>query len=240
MESLKYDAFISYSRADYDEVMEILNRLKNEVPDFRFWFDITGIESGDEFCSNIIKAIDESDRLFFMVSDNSIKSAWTKKEVTYAQNRQKRIIPILLKGAKLKDWFLFQFGNIDCIDSQNERHIQKLISNLHSWCEKNDSSRMPLLKEVSSQEPLLKEVSSQDHLVKEVSPQDPLLKEIAEYCSQRDRISSTDIQRRFCIGYNRTQRILSQLRDSGMIAFTASVLGGPVLGPLAKFLGEKK
>lgn len=68
-----------------------------------------------------------------MLSDNSMASAWTKKEVTYAKNTGKRVIPVLLKGSKIKGWFLFEYGLVDCIDSTNSKQIDKLLKNLSDW-----------------------------------------------------------------------------------------------------------
>ncbi|MDE7386583.1 MAG: WG repeat-containing protein [Muribaculaceae bacterium] len=133
-ESHKYHAFISYSRLDFDEVNAFLQKLQSEVPEFEYWFDLEGIESGDEFEDKIVSAVDQSERVLFMLSDNSIKSKCTKKEVKYADNTGKRIIPVLLKGAKLKGWFLFTFGSIDYIDIQDSRQMSKLVSDLRQWC----------------------------------------------------------------------------------------------------------
>lgn len=97
-----YDIFISYSRKDIDEVETLVTMLQKCIPQLACWFDLTGIESGDEFTEKIISAIDKSSHVLFMLSDNSMASAWTKKEVTYAKNTGKRVIPVLLKGSKIK------------------------------------------------------------------------------------------------------------------------------------------
>ena len=61
-------------------------------------------------------------------------SEWTKDEVTYAKNIGKKVIPVLLKGASLKEgWFLFKFGRIDCIDSSNTIQFKKLVGDLSKW-----------------------------------------------------------------------------------------------------------
>lgn len=134
MSPKKFDVFISYSRRDFDEVNEMVTRIQKALPWINIWFDLTGIESGDEFQNKIISAIDNSSIVIFALSDNSItKSKWTKKEVTYANNKSKRIIPILLKGAKLDGWFLFEFGNIDCININIDLQWNKLIRNLSGW-----------------------------------------------------------------------------------------------------------
>ena len=129
----KYDIFISYSRKDFDEVNAIVEILKSRIPTLNCWFDITGIESGDEFEDKIITAIDNSSYVLFALSDNSIQSQWAKDEVMYAKNTDTKVIPLVLKGAQLKGWFLFKFGRIDCIDTTNTLQIEKLIKNLADW-----------------------------------------------------------------------------------------------------------
>ena len=81
---MKHDLFISYSRKDFEEVNKFVNMLKSRIPDLDCWFDITGIESGDEFEDKIISAIDNSANVLFALSDNSLASEWTKDEVMYA------------------------------------------------------------------------------------------------------------------------------------------------------------
>lgn len=130
---MKYDLFISYSRKDFDEVSALLETIRKEVPGLSVWFDINGIESGDDFEDKIISAIDDSSYLMFALSDNSLESEWTKAEVMYAKNTGKKVIPVLLKGAELKKWFLFKFGTIDCIDSTSSIQMEKLCQNLSDW-----------------------------------------------------------------------------------------------------------
>ena len=130
---MKYDIFISYSRKDFQEVNALYEMLKSEIDGIRIWFDINGIESGDEFEDKIINAIDNSEVVIFALSDNAINSRWTKDEVMYARNTDKRVIPVLLEGAKLKGWFLFKFGRIDCIDLKDQLQISKMIGNFCQW-----------------------------------------------------------------------------------------------------------
>lgn len=135
---MKYDVFISYSRVDFEEVNAFVEMLKGRIPSLSVWFDITGIESGDEeFEEKIISAIDQSSYVIFALSDNSIKSQWAKNEVMYAKNTDKKVIPVLLRGAELKGWFLFMFGRVDCIDSAKSLQVDKLVKNLSDWTSKS-------------------------------------------------------------------------------------------------------
>ena len=126
----EFDIFISYSRKDFAEVYALKQSIEEHIPGVKCWFDMDGIESGEEFPEKIVSAIERSKILLFAVSENSIASSWTKKEVRYAANNGLRIIPVLLKDAKMTGWFLFEFGNIDCIPIQNDLAFNKMLSNL--------------------------------------------------------------------------------------------------------------
>lgn len=132
MEKAKYDVFISYCRQDQALVVPFVERINKEVG-ARCWIDLKGIESGEEFENVIMKGIEESQVVLFMLSDASLKSPWTKREVYYAESENKRIVPVLIDGDKLRGWFKFHFGNVDYIDVRSAEHQEKLISNLKSW-----------------------------------------------------------------------------------------------------------
>lgn len=134
----KYDVFISYSRKDFDEVNAFVEMLKQRIPTLDIWFDLDGIESGDEFCDKIISAIKRSKYVLFALSKNSDQSEWTRKELGFAKGKGIKIVPVLLIGAHLQemDWFLFEFSGVDCIDIVDQKQIDKLIKNLAKWTNK--------------------------------------------------------------------------------------------------------
>ena len=65
---MKYDVFISYSRKDLNVVEKFVKDLKARIPNLTYWFDLTGIESGEEFDEKIIKAIDNSSYVLYFLS----------------------------------------------------------------------------------------------------------------------------------------------------------------------------
>ena len=138
----KYDVFISYSRKDFDEVKAFVDMLKERIPSLEVWMDLEGITAADEFDEKIITAIDASSYVLFAMSCNSNSvgegsSKWTKKELVYAKNTGKKVIPLLLKGASLNSWFLFEFGRTDCIDITSDRQVDKLLKNISKWTKKS-------------------------------------------------------------------------------------------------------
>ena len=114
------DIFISYAHDNYDEVKEIVQRLEQQIEGLTCFFDVKNIESGDDFTEDIQRALDNSKCLLFMASSASIQSLWVRKEVTYAKNIDKRVVPVLLKTETFKDEFLELVGNSDYFDVDEE------------------------------------------------------------------------------------------------------------------------
>ena len=172
----KYDVFISYSRKDFNEVNAFVKMLKQCIPTLNVWFDVDGIESGDEFDEKIINAIENSFCVIFALSDHSLQSKWTKDEVMYAKNIGIKVIPVLLTGATLKGWFLFKFGRVDYIDLQDEKQVKKILTNISSWLEKDlldnayqQQTKLDSLGQVSSENSLMEVIKSQTIMPEEVS-----------------------------------------------------------------------
>ena len=124
--------FVSYSRLDKDIVFPFVKRIEQELNTI-CWIDSEGIESGSQFEEVIVNAIEESEVVLFMLSDSSINSKWTKREVLYAEDEGKRIVPIVVDDKGLRKWFRFHFGNVDYIDINDEGQYDKLLNNLASW-----------------------------------------------------------------------------------------------------------
>ena len=124
--------FISYSRKDKDLVLSIVDHIQKAVG-VKCWIDEKGIESGEQFKDVIMAAIDKCEIVIFMMSENSLKSSFAKKEVNYADHMKKRIVPVILDSDELRGWFVFDFAGADYIIASNPEHVAKLIRNLKSW-----------------------------------------------------------------------------------------------------------
>lgn len=87
------DVFVSYAREDLTFVRELEARLApGEV---RLWFDVDGLFAGERFWDEIRKAIDAAAAVVFVITPESIVSAYCQRELEYAADRQKRIVPVL-------------------------------------------------------------------------------------------------------------------------------------------------
>lgn len=123
------DFFISYKSEDREQVIKIKELIERETSAF-CWMDIEGIENAEYFVNVIQKAIDESDKMILMVSENTCKSNWIMKETFYAENRAKSITPIVIDGKGLQGWLALFFSNIQYIDYLDEKKWRKYVSKL--------------------------------------------------------------------------------------------------------------
>ena len=132
------EIFVSYSRNDKEIVFPLVSDIDKELQT-KCWIDLNGIESGEQFEDVIIHAIDKSEIVLFMLSDSSLESQWTKREVYYAEAEGKRIVPVIIDGKGLRGWCKFHFGNIDCIEISSIEQKVKLIENLRVWLNKQET-----------------------------------------------------------------------------------------------------
>ncbi len=145
--------FISYKRIDKEKVLPIVEEI-NQRTGASCWIDLEGIESGDQFERVIIRAIKECDILVFMMTTNSIAPlmdpktgqpdystpSWTEREVKFALDRKKRVIPLSIDGTMVSDcdWLAFNCSGIDSIDYSNKDQREKFFRNLSKWLKKNE------------------------------------------------------------------------------------------------------
>lgn len=124
--------FISYSSEDRYTVWPLVDNLEHRLHT-RCWIDKEKIKVGEDFVNAIYEGIDNADAVLFMLSDNSIASEWTRKEIDHACETGKRIIPLVIDGKGLRDWASDVFGRIDYVDVNKPEKIDKLVMNLKEW-----------------------------------------------------------------------------------------------------------
>jgi WD40 repeat protein len=89
------DVFLSYSRKDTQfvrEVFELLSARKREA-----WIDLHDIDYSAKWWEEICSGIDGADNFVLFVSPNSLESLFCHREIHYALEHKKRIIPFLIK-----------------------------------------------------------------------------------------------------------------------------------------------
>ena len=116
--------FISYSRKDLEFVDLLANDLK--TAGFDVWYDLSGLEAGSRWGSEIQKAIQASQFFLVTLSPNSIKSDWVEREFLFASEQGLKIIPLLYQPCHLPMWSL----NLHFIDMQGRNyslHLPELL-----------------------------------------------------------------------------------------------------------------
>lgn len=91
--------FVSYSRKDSAMVYTIANKLRGL--NYTVWTDITGIAGGTIWHKEIEQALTACDAVLVMVSSASKESDWVRKEILYALDLKKTIIPVRLERITL-------------------------------------------------------------------------------------------------------------------------------------------
>jgi TIR domain len=95
-----WDVFISYSSDDASAAEGLETDLRRAG--LHVWRDSSGISPGDRFVDEIAVAIDSCQTVVWLISQSSIRSEWVHREISYAVDRGKRIIPLHL-GENLND-----------------------------------------------------------------------------------------------------------------------------------------
>jgi WD40 repeat protein len=89
------DVFISYSRADAEYVGRLQGELQRRGKDV--WVDVEGIRDAELFPLALRRAIEGSDAFVFVISPESVRSAFCGQEVAHASELNKRIVPLALR-----------------------------------------------------------------------------------------------------------------------------------------------
>lgn len=126
---MTHKVFISYSRKD-QVVADILCKiLKDNGIDY--WIDKNGIYSSFNYKEMIVDAIDVSKAVVFVSSENSNSSVNVIREIGYAVNMNKPIVPLILDEAPYARSIRLDISDIDKIDFRKPYDsTRKLIASL--------------------------------------------------------------------------------------------------------------
>jgi WD40 repeat protein len=111
------DVFVSYSRRDGEFVSRLAAALNDRGREA--WVDIDGIRDAEVFPAALRAAIEQSDGFLFVISPDSVASAYCEQEVEHARELNKRIVPLLLRpvadgsvpeAIRVRNWIPFTDG----------------------------------------------------------------------------------------------------------------------------------
>jgi hypothetical protein len=122
--------FVSYSRNDSSITYSLADQLRE--CGFEVWTDVTGIVGGAVWEIEIEKAIQSSDALIILVSSASKSSQWVRKEILFALNLKKLVVPLLIENVPLplclNDIQAVEYKNNDIKPLLKAIHIQSLTT----------------------------------------------------------------------------------------------------------------
>ncbi|MBO3705634.1 MAG: TIR domain-containing protein [Candidatus Accumulibacter sp.] len=102
---MSYDAFLSYSREDEDEVTRIAERLRDEA-NLQVWFDRWELVPGDPWQEKLEEALRQLNTSVVFIGRKGLGN-WQAPEVRAALNRnaerKMRVVPVALPGVDVRD-----------------------------------------------------------------------------------------------------------------------------------------
>ncbi|PHN03453.1 TIR domain-containing protein [Flavilitoribacter nigricans] len=125
---IKLSVFISYSSKDRKFVDLLLEQMDNAS--ISYWQDVKKIKPGQSLNHSIPQGIAKASHYLVVLSKHSIKSSWVKRELYFAQENEKLILPLVYDPGdwKLPDEikFLISDAHQIHIESPFKREVEKI------------------------------------------------------------------------------------------------------------------
>ena len=133
---MECDVFISYSRAD----LAVAERLERALAatSLTAWRDKNEVRPGGSFPDNIAAAMDSCFAVVWLASAASVQSAWVRRELAYATDSEKLIVPILLNRKALElmpPGLRLLFPHIDYVNLEEQDWDQGVAAVVRSLLE---------------------------------------------------------------------------------------------------------
>jgi len=104
------DIFISYSRKDSAQAIELAERLRESG--VKVWIDQQGIVGAEHWAREIAEGIRACSTFLLLLSPESVSSEEVLKELALASERRKRILPVELAPTELPSSFEYQLAGL--------------------------------------------------------------------------------------------------------------------------------
>jgi adenylate cyclase len=122
------DIFISYSRKDSRQALELAENLRSSG--MEAWIDQEGIEAATSWSSEIVNEIDSCTVFLLLLSKDSIVSTNVIKEVSIAYESERKILPVELEQVQLPATFRYQLAGIQRVAHTNFDAILRAVKKL--------------------------------------------------------------------------------------------------------------
>jgi adenylate cyclase len=119
------DIFISYSRKDSVQALELAEKLR--AAGASVWIDQFGIEAASSWSKEIVQAIKDSKVFVILLSRHSLASHNVIKELSIASERQKLIVPVEVEAVHLTDDFEYQLAGLQRVSVRDQDAILRVV-----------------------------------------------------------------------------------------------------------------
>ena len=133
VEEFSWNVFISYSSKDIEEVIELSKILKKNK--ITYWLDREQIKPGESISRKIENGLKNSSDIILCISENQIKSGWSRAEYTSVLNEivndktKKRIIPLVF-GELANFEIPALLRDLKYVEYNNKKELTALIESI--------------------------------------------------------------------------------------------------------------
>lgn len=135
------NVFVSYSHKDLEFAKKLVNWLEGKG--YKVWMDKRRILPGANYLESIADGIGKADAFIPLLSAESVSSKWVAREIIFALEHDRNIIPVLVQFAELPDGLKFAITGLHHVDfTEGEQNInpwEALDNALKSTAKKGDS-----------------------------------------------------------------------------------------------------
>ena len=124
--------FLSYDSKDGKSAKEFTRRLS--AVGFEIWDSAQELLPGDNWALKVGKALEESDAMIVLLSPESVKSQWVRREIEYAVGSRKyegRLIPVMVRPTSNIPWVLRQFHVVRA-DKERDEATKQIVHQLRA------------------------------------------------------------------------------------------------------------
>ena len=106
--------FVSYARANQAVVLPVIEAAQRDGR--KFWLDQQGINTGDGWAGEIVRAIKSSAGVMVMCSKAAFESDHVKREIYLADRYHKRLAPVYIELAETPEDFEYFFAGVQSLN----------------------------------------------------------------------------------------------------------------------------
>lgn len=105
--------FLSYANSDLAIARQVAAQL--EDAGHKVWFADDAVFPGENWAQEIGKALDKSEAMVVLISPESMKSSWVRRDIDFALSAPQyrgRLIPVIVKPTPDIPWILKKFPSV--------------------------------------------------------------------------------------------------------------------------------